>query len=87
MPGVIMMAALFALFTIEMYLKAKGAGHDHGGPMGSAGHGGHNVSLADQGARPGVVTAQTLPSYGSTVNEQPANVEYVEFEKPHAYTQ
>lgn len=84
MPGVIMMAALFALFTIEMYLKAKGAGHDHGGPMGS---GGHTVSLADQGARPGVVSAQTLPAYGPTIQENPGNVEYVEFEKPHAYTQ
>ena len=36
MPGVIMMAALFCLFTIEMYLNHKmgGQGHSHGGPMG-----------------------------------------------------
>jgi solute carrier family 39 (zinc transporter), member 1/2/3 len=36
MPGVIMMAAMFALFTIEMWLNAKmgGHSHSHGGPMG-----------------------------------------------------
>lgn len=34
MPGVIMMFALFCLFTIEMYLKAKTGGHSHGGPTG-----------------------------------------------------
>ncbi|CZT52578.1 related to low affininty zinc transporter [Rhynchosporium secalis] len=34
MPGVIMMAALFALFIIEMVLKAKTGGHSHGGPTG-----------------------------------------------------
>lgn len=44
MPGVIMMAAMFALFTIEMWMNAKMGGHSHGGPMGldtglNAGHG------------------------------------------------
>ncbi|CRK16782.1 hypothetical protein BN1708_011834 [Verticillium longisporum] len=34
MPGVIMMAAMFALFTVEMYLHAKTGGHSHGGPTG-----------------------------------------------------
>ncbi|KAK3349943.1 Zinc/iron permease [Lasiosphaeria hispida] len=36
MPGVIMMAAMFALFTVEMWLNGKmgGQGHSHGGPMG-----------------------------------------------------
>jgi solute carrier family 39 (zinc transporter), member 1/2/3 len=35
MPGVIMMASMFALFVIEMYLNAKTGGHSHGGPTGS----------------------------------------------------
>jgi hypothetical protein len=42
MPGVIMMAALFALFVIELYLKGKTGGHSHGGPTGQG--------LAAQGA-------------------------------------
>ncbi|KEF63190.1 uncharacterized protein A1O9_01167 [Exophiala aquamarina CBS 119918] len=78
MPGVIMMFALFSLFTIEMWLKAKTGGHSHGGPMGS---GGGTVSLATQGARPGVVTPQSLPPYG-----HPRGTSSYDFEKPHAYT-
>ncbi|EHK97195.1 putative Zinc-regulated transporter 2 [Glarea lozoyensis 74030] len=46
MPGVIMMAALFALFVIELYLKGKTGGHSHGGPTGQG--------LAAQGAPHGV---------------------------------
>lgn len=34
MPGVIMMASLFALFVIEMWLNAKTGGHTHGGSTG-----------------------------------------------------
>jgi hypothetical protein len=34
MPGVIMMAALLALFVLEVALKAKTGGHSHGGPTG-----------------------------------------------------
>jgi len=34
MPGVIMMASMFCLFVIEMWLNAKTGGHSHGGPMG-----------------------------------------------------
>ncbi|GAB1316019.1 Fe(2+) transport protein 3 [Madurella fahalii] len=34
MPGVIMMASMFCLFVIEMYLNGKMGGHSHGGPMG-----------------------------------------------------
>jgi hypothetical protein len=34
MPGVIMMASLFSLFCIEMWLNAKTGGHSHGGPTG-----------------------------------------------------
>lgn len=36
MPGVIMMASMFCLFLIEMYLNQKmgGQSHSHGGPMG-----------------------------------------------------
>lgn len=76
-----MMFALFALFTIEMWLKAKTGGHSHGGPMGS-GSGSGPVSLAAQGARPGVVTAQSLPPYGHS-----RAASSYDFEKPHAYTQ
>ncbi|ETI23561.1 hypothetical protein G647_05363 [Cladophialophora carrionii CBS 160.54] len=65
MPGVIMMTALFALFTIGMYLKAKVGGHSHGGPMG---HG--TVALAHQGARPGTVDHQALPSYGTALEAE-----------------
>ncbi|KIX06736.1 uncharacterized protein Z518_04712 [Rhinocladiella mackenziei CBS 650.93] len=79
MPGVIMMAALFALFTIEIYLKAKAGGHSHSGPTGH-----HGVALADQGARPGVVSQQSLPPYGNQLGTLSRDVD---FEKPHAYTQ
>lgn len=34
MPGVIMMASLFALFLVEMWLNAKTGGHTHGGATG-----------------------------------------------------
>jgi len=34
MPGVIMMAALLALFVLEVVLKSKTGGHSHGGPTG-----------------------------------------------------
>jgi solute carrier family 39 (zinc transporter), member 1/2/3 len=34
MPGVIMMAAVFVLFLIEMWLNAKTGGHSHGGAKG-----------------------------------------------------
>jgi len=34
MPGVIMMASMFMLFVVEMYLHAKVGGHSHGGPTG-----------------------------------------------------
>ncbi|KAJ9165608.1 Zinc/iron permease [Coniochaeta hoffmannii] len=34
MPGVIMMASMFCLFVIEMWLNGKTGGHSHGGPMG-----------------------------------------------------
>ncbi|KAF2826109.1 Zinc/iron permease [Ophiobolus disseminans] len=34
MPGVIMMASLFLLFVIEMWLNAKTGGHTHGGSTG-----------------------------------------------------
>lgn len=33
MPGVIMMASLFTLFVIEMWLNSKLGGHSHGGPI------------------------------------------------------
>ncbi|KEY73677.1 hypothetical protein S7711_07723 [Stachybotrys chartarum IBT 7711] len=38
MPGVIMMAAMFVVFVIEMYLNSKTGGHSHGGPTGSNFH-------------------------------------------------
>jgi 3-hydroxymyristoyl/3-hydroxydecanoyl-(acyl carrier protein) dehydratase len=34
MPGVIMMAALFCLFVVEMWLNAKTGGHTHGSATG-----------------------------------------------------
>ena len=89
-----MMFALFALFTIEMYLKAKTGGHSHGGPMGHAepapaphGHGhahARGPGLAAQGSRPGVGTPQTLPAYG--VHSRDGSEAVDGFEKPHAYT-
>jgi len=39
MPGVIMMASMFSLFVVEMYLNAKTGGHSHGGPTGFEMHG------------------------------------------------
>ncbi|EGS19818.1 uncharacterized protein CTHT_0043030 [Thermochaetoides thermophila DSM 1495] len=34
MPGVIMMASMFCLFVLEMWLNDKLGGHSHGGPTG-----------------------------------------------------
>lgn len=34
LPGVIMMAAMFSLFVVEMWLHGKTGGHSHGGPTG-----------------------------------------------------
>ncbi|KAL2206266.1 zinc-regulated transporter 2 [Sarocladium strictum] len=34
MPGVIMMGAMFMLFTVEMWLHGKTGGHSHGNPNG-----------------------------------------------------
>lgn len=34
MPGVIMMASMFMLFVVELYLHSKVGGHSHGGPTG-----------------------------------------------------
>ncbi|KAI8663125.1 hypothetical protein LRP88_07330 [Fusarium phalaenopsidis] len=36
LPGVIMMAAMFLLFMVELYLNAKTGGHSHGGPTGAS---------------------------------------------------
>jgi solute carrier family 39 (zinc transporter), member 1/2/3 len=36
LAGVIMMASMFMLFVIEMYLTAKVGGHSHGGPTGQS---------------------------------------------------
>ncbi|KAM0424387.1 hypothetical protein ACHAPT_010307 [Fusarium lateritium] len=36
MPGVIMMASMFLLFIVELYLNAKTGGHSHGGPTGAS---------------------------------------------------
>ncbi|CAG8953651.1 hypothetical protein HYFRA_00010110 [Hymenoscyphus fraxineus] len=47
MPGVIMMASLFVLFFIEVYLKGKTGGHSHGG---------HTGEVTMQGAPPGFPT-------------------------------
>jgi solute carrier family 39 (zinc transporter), member 1/2/3 len=38
MPGVIMMASMFCLFVLEMWLNSKTGGHSHGGPMGFDAH-------------------------------------------------
>jgi solute carrier family 39 (zinc transporter), member 1/2/3 len=43
-----MMAALFALFIIELVLKSKTGGHSHGGPTGQG--------LASRGAPPGTTS-------------------------------
>ncbi|OBR09292.1 ZIP Zinc transporter [Colletotrichum higginsianum IMI 349063] len=38
LPGAIMMASMFMLFTIEMWINAKIGGHSHGGPTGDVMH-------------------------------------------------
>ncbi|KAH8684289.1 ZIP zinc transporter [Tricladium varicosporioides] len=53
MPGVIMMASLFMLFVIEVYLKGKTGGHSHGGPTGEG--------LSRQGAPPGISAPPSYP--------------------------
>ncbi|KAF2710814.1 Zinc/iron permease [Pleomassaria siparia CBS 279.74] len=66
MPGVIMMASLFALFLIEMWLNAKTGGHSHGGSTGEQ-------FGADRGP-PGVQAAfpiQRVQSYDSQLTVAP----------------
>jgi zinc transporter 1/2/3 len=49
MPGVIMMASLFVLFLVEMWLNAKTGGHTHGGATGEE-FGANRPDLAVQAA-------------------------------------
>lgn len=72
MPGVIMMASLFALFVIEMVLKSKTGGHSHGGPTGEG--------LSAQGAPPGV----SAPPMYRTDTQESENYKYPD-EKSGAY--
>lgn len=44
MPGLIMMASMFGLFVVEMYLNGKLGGHSHGGPLGFETHTAHSAA-------------------------------------------
>lgn len=59
MPGVIMMASLFCLFTIEMWLNAKMGGHSHGGAMGFEAQ----PSAAAMAQMAGIKQGQAPPSH------------------------
>ncbi|KAL2257237.1 hypothetical protein VTK26DRAFT_454 [Humicola hyalothermophila] len=72
MPGVIMMASMFCLFIIEMYLNNKLGGHAHspGGPVGLETQ--RSAPLAgSNGGRP-----QRPPRYTSSADFDDQDVEY-----------
>lgn len=72
MPGVIMMASMFCLFVIEMYLNGKMGGHSHGGPMGFETQPAASARLAtDRGASP-----PRPPRYTSATDFEIEDVEY-----------
>jgi zinc transporter 1/2/3 len=49
LPGVIMMASLFLLFVVELWLNEKTGGHSHGGATGED-FGGNGTSADVQAA-------------------------------------
>jgi zinc transporter ZupT len=75
MPGVIMMASMFCLFMIEMYLNGKMGGHSHGGPMGFETHSQPpaTTTAANRGPPP-----ERPPRYSTASDFE---IEEVEYEK------
>ncbi|ATY63278.1 Fe(2+) transport 3 [Cordyceps militaris] len=73
MPGVIMMASMFVLFVIEMYLNAKTGGHSHGGPTGEElthpSHLQHHLERPDSSADAEKKTETTVIIGGITEHE------------------
>ncbi|KAK6083472.1 fe(2+) transport protein 3 [Seiridium cupressi] len=82
MPGAIMMASLFALFVVELYLNEKMGGHSHGGAKG------FEVSMtADQmakmaGMKPGQPGAPPRPP--RSARNSVGSFDTVDFEKKMA---
>ncbi|KAF5525417.1 Zinc-regulated transporter 2 [Colletotrichum aenigma] len=74
LPGAIMMASMFILFTIEMWINSKVGGHSHGGPTGDVFHdqGAHNHHGA-------VGMPSRPPRYGR--NSFDAEADSIDFEK------
>ncbi|KZZ89216.1 ZIP Zinc transporter [Moelleriella libera RCEF 2490] len=65
LPGVIMMASMFILFVIEMWLNAKTGGHSHGGPTGNVIHSGTRANASG----PPVPAPQYRPDSQQSLNE------------------
>jgi zinc transporter 1/2/3 len=83
MPGVIMMAAMFALFVIEMWLNGKMGGHSHGGPMGfeaqsnTMANPAMNIAQGDnRQAAPRGPPPPRPPRYTSTTDFEIEDIEY-----------
>ncbi|KAF9876256.1 fe(2+) transport protein 3 [Colletotrichum karsti] len=72
LPGAIMMASMFMLFVIEMWINSKVGGHSHGGPTGDVmhDHGGHNR---------GAVAPPRPPRYNRSSFD--AEADSIDFEK------
>lgn len=69
LPGAIMMASMFILFTIEMWINSKVGGHSHGGPTGDVMHEHHGAAAMP--SRP--------PRYGRSSFD--AEADSIDFEK------
>ncbi|KAL0941827.1 fe(2+) transport protein 3 [Colletotrichum truncatum] len=75
LPGAIMMASMFILFVIEMWINTKVGGHSHGGPTGDVMHDhGHSHGPSSTPSRP--------PRYGRNSFDAEANS--IDFEKTMA---
>ncbi|WYZ37787.1 hypothetical protein EsH8_II_001293 [Colletotrichum jinshuiense] len=73
LPGAIMMASMFLLFTVEMWINSKVGGHSHGGPTGDVMHS-HAHGPAQVAPQP---TRYTSSSFD-------AEVDSIDFEKQFA---
>ncbi|RSL77331.1 hypothetical protein CEP51_009162 [Fusarium floridanum] len=88
LPGVIMMASMFLLFIVELYLNVKTGGHSHGGPTGesfgdAATHAKHAHTHA-HAREPSTVSRQTTASsYWGDDQRTEANVD-ISYEKAMA---
>ncbi|KAK3994536.1 Zinc/iron permease [Cladorrhinum sp. PSN332] len=85
MPGVIMMASMFCLFTVEMWLNDKMGGHSHGGNFGNGevqhGHS-HSHQHHHSPPRPAAMMQEQKqqPNHQRAPSRPPRYTAYTDFE-------